>query len=61
MADAYSILAQFYVSDRFRVGYAYDHSLNDLSSYEDGSHEISLSFSIPSRKRAEKVLSPRYF
>lgn len=61
MADAYSIMAQFYVSDRFRVGYAYDHSLNDLSSYEDGSHEISLSFSIPSRKRAEKVLSPRYF
>lgn len=61
MADAYSIMAQFYVNERFRIGYAYDRTLSELSNFENGSHEISVSLSIPSNKLGEKILSPRYF
>ncbi|MND37081.1 hypothetical protein D3C80_277530 [compost metagenome] len=61
MADAYSVMAQFYVNDRFRIGYAYDRTLSELSNYENGSHEVSVSLSLPSHKLGERILSPRYF
>jgi type IX secretion system PorP/SprF family membrane protein len=36
-------MAEFFVNETFRIGYAYDYSLNKLGSYGYGSHEISLS------------------
>lgn len=57
--DAISGIVEIYLSDRFRLGYSYDYTISKLSNYQQGSHEISVSLTIP-RKR-ERVLSPRYF
>jgi len=36
-------MAEFFVNENFRVGYAFDYSLNKLGTYGYGSHEISIS------------------
>jgi type IX secretion system PorP/SprF family membrane protein len=57
--DAIAVIAQYYVSERFRVGYSYDVNMNKLANYSNGTHEVSLGISFSRRK--ERVLSPRYF
>ncbi|MES2457961.1 MAG: type IX secretion system membrane protein PorP/SprF [Bacteroidota bacterium] len=57
--DAAAAMAQFYINDHFRIGYAFDFSLNSLGNYQSGTHELSLSLSLPGRK--SRMLSPRYF
>jgi type IX secretion system PorP/SprF family membrane protein len=47
------------IAPQVRIGYCYDHSLTNLSSYGSGSHEIMLRYEFG--YQAEKVLSPRYF
>lgn len=60
-ADAFSFLAEFFANDNIRIGYAYDYMYNGLSSYQRGTHEISIGYSFNSRKARMRVLSPRYF
>ncbi len=36
-------MAEFFVNENFRVGYAFDYSLNKLGTYGYGSHELSIS------------------
>lgn len=50
---------QLYVTERFRVGYSYDHMLNSLSDVEKGTHEITLGYTFP--LRSKRLLSPRFF
>jgi type IX secretion system PorP/SprF family membrane protein len=57
--DAIAAIFQFYINDHFRIGYAYDFTLSKLASYQNGTHEISLSISFPGKK--QRVISPRYF
>ncbi|RPE08843.1 type IX secretion system membrane protein PorP/SprF [Chitinophaga lutea] len=57
--NAASIMAEFYASERLRVGYAYDLNVNKLAGYQGGSHEISLGFLFPSKKYS--TANPRYF
>ena len=57
--DAIAGIVQYYVSDRFRIGYSYDVNMNKLASYSNGTHELSLGISFSRRK--ERILSPRYF
>ena len=57
--DAAAAIVQFYVNENFRVGYAYDFTTSKLASYQNGTHEISVSITFPSRQ--ERVVSPRYF
>ncbi|WP_207532867.1 PorP/SprF family type IX secretion system membrane protein [Desertivirga arenae] len=52
-------MVEFQVSPQIRVGYAYDHSLTDLQSYNSGSHEIMLRFELGLERN--RVISPRYF
>ncbi|MDQ8052306.1 MAG: type IX secretion system membrane protein PorP/SprF [Pedobacter sp.] len=42
--SAIGLLMDFLVQKRFRIGYAFDYSLNQLANYEHGSHEISLGY-----------------
>lgn len=56
-ANSISGIAQFYASDRFRIGYSYDYSLNGLG--HAGSHEITLGITLPGK--AQRLLSPRFF
>lgn len=58
-SDAVSGIAQFYVNGNLRIGYSYDYTLNQLSSYQNGSHEISIGLTLPSRQ--PRVYNPRYF
>ena len=36
-------MAEFFINENFRIGYAYDASMNKLGSYGYGSHELSIS------------------
>lgn len=47
------------ISQQIRVGYAYDMSTTNLSSYNRGSHEIMLRYEFGFDK--DKTISPRYF
>lgn len=50
----------FQFANGMRLGYAYDLTLTDLSSYTSGSHEVSLSFDF-GRVDAGRFKTPRYF
>lgn len=58
-SDAISGIVEIYLNDRFRVGYSFDYTTSKLASYQQGSHEVSLSISLPGKR--ERILSPRYF
>lgn len=49
----------FNVNQNFRIGYAYDYTLNAIQNYSAGSHEIMISYDLRSRSKGFK--SPRYF
>lgn len=57
--DAASAIVEFYATERFRIGYAYDLTISKLAAYQGGSHEISVGITFPAKK--QRVLSPRYF
>ena len=57
--NAASAIIEYYISDRYRIGYAYDLNINQLADAQGGSHEISIGILFPSRKFS--VYSPRYF
>ena len=57
--DAILGIVEFQVSNKLRVGYAYDYSLTDIRSVNSGSHEIMLGYDFS--KNILKVKNPRYF
>ncbi|MCW3467173.1 PorP/SprF family type IX secretion system membrane protein [Chitinophaga nivalis] len=57
--DAVSAIVELYATEKFRIGYAYDITISKLASSQSGSHEISLGFLFPNKKR--RITSPRYF
>lgn len=57
--NAISGIVQFYATNNFRIGYSYDYMLNNLSSVENGTHELTLGYTFP--KRGNRLLSPRFF
>jgi hypothetical protein len=57
--NAVALIMEYFVTSGVRVGYAYDHNLNTLSSYKHQSHELSIGFYLKSRK--EIVYNPRWF
>ncbi len=52
-------LLEYNIGTNFRVGYAYDFTTSELNDYNNGSHEIMLSFKFA--KDPIKTKSPRYF
>ena len=58
-ADSFGAIADFQVSDQFRIGYAYDYPKGDIRPYTSGSHEIILIYELKFIK--SKLKSPRYF
>lgn len=57
--DAVGALAQYWITNQFRVGYAYGYTTSELTNYNSGSHEILLGYDFVFKKA--KVKSPRYF
>lgn len=58
MRNAYTVMLEYYITDRFRAGYAYTHSVNAMKSYPG--HEIALGYYFPN-KISTKMKTPRYF
>lgn len=52
-------LFELQISPQIRIGYAYDHSITPLKSYNSGGHEIMLRYEFGYDRN--KILSPRYF
>lgn len=52
-------VAQFYVSNKLRIGYSYDYLLNNLAQTQNGTHEITLGITFP--RSFSRLLSPRFF
>jgi len=57
--NSVSAIAQLYVTRRLRVGYSYDYILSQLSSVQNGSHEVTLGITFGRKDR--RLLSPRFF
>ncbi|BFG69140.1 type IX secretion system membrane protein PorP/SprF [Sediminibacterium sp. KACHI17] len=57
--DAFSLIAEIFLTDKLRVGYSYDQMLNGLNNYQNGSHELSIG--IRFTKPQGRTISPRYF
>jgi type IX secretion system PorP/SprF family membrane protein len=58
--EAVSFLFQLRLTDRIKMGYAYDAFTNDVNKENNGSHEISLVFNI-NKKTNNKRKSPFYW
>jgi len=58
-ADAASFLVEYFISDRLRIGYSFDYSTNRLKDVNDGTHEISIGYSL--QPRHANAVCPRFF
>jgi len=52
-------IAQFYVNERFRIGYSYDFATSKLSGYQSGTHEITVGIAFGKAPKAS--ICPRVF
>ncbi len=59
LEDSWSAMVNFSVTEKLRIGYAYDHTISELSQFSRGSHEFLLLYSIPLSPRG--IVSPRFF
>jgi type IX secretion system PorP/SprF family membrane protein len=57
--DAFGAIAQWIFNKSLRLGYAYDFTTTDLRNYQNGVHEIMVSYEFNFAKRI--IISPRYF
>jgi type IX secretion system PorP/SprF family membrane protein len=57
--DAMVFMAEFQLTQVFRIGYAYDLTTSQLSGYQNGSHEFMLGLDLDVKR--SKMISPRYF
>ncbi|NTE05767.1 type IX secretion system membrane protein PorP/SprF [Agrobacterium tumefaciens] len=58
-SNSLSAIVQFYANDRLRIGYSYDYIVSGLSTVQNGTHEITLGLTFPSK--TNRILSPRFF
>jgi hypothetical protein len=57
--DALGGMIKFDITRQLRLGYSYDYTLSELKPFNQGTHEVYISFDFMHRNR--KTLSPRYF
>lgn len=57
--DSFGFIAQWIFDKKLRVGYAVDFSTTNLQNYNNGTHEVMVSYELKFKK--ERVVSPRYF
>lgn len=59
LGDSFGGLFQLQITNQIKIGYSYDLPINQLGAYNNGTHEIMISFDFVSK--GGKVRSPRYF
>jgi type IX secretion system PorP/SprF family membrane protein len=57
--DAFGVIAQWIINKNIRLGYAYDFTITDLGNFQNGIHEVMLSYEFIRSKR--RFISPRTF
>lgn len=57
--DSFGVIAQWIFDKKLRIGYAFDMSTTNMQNYNNGSHEVMVSYEL--RFLKEEVVSPRYF
>lgn len=57
--DSYGFLAQWIISNKLRFGYSVDFATSKLSGYQNGTHEVMVSYEIS--KATEKMTAIRLF
>ncbi len=57
--DSFGAMAGFMLSNSLNIGYSYDLNTSQLQHYNQGSHEIFISYDLIWGNK--KILSPRYF
>ncbi|WP_439183197.1 PorP/SprF family type IX secretion system membrane protein [Carboxylicivirga taeanensis] len=60
VGDAVALIGNIKLSRQLMVGYSYDFTVSELNNYNNGSHEIILSYDFDGFLK-NKVKSPRYF
>ena len=58
--DALVTMFDIQVSNKFRLGYAYDYTISNLKPFSKGTHELMLRYEFTSKKN-QRILSPRYY
>lgn len=61
MQNSYGLLFQIFVSNRVKLGYAYDLTSFHPSQFNAGTHEFMFSYDFPFKKRRYCRFTPRYF
>lgn len=59
-SNAMVFMVEFFARQNFRIGYAFDYSLNQIGNYGYGSHELSVSFLLKKNKNNHSS-HPSYF
>lgn len=57
--DSFGAFVQYQITPQFKAGLAYDQTITELASYNNGSYEILLSYDFVFKKQG--IRSPRYF
>ena len=57
--ESVGVNAVFYINNYFKVGYAFDYGITEISKYNNGSHELMLGFDL--NKKNSKFQSSRCF
>lgn len=57
--DSFGFIAQWIIDKKLRIGYAYDYTITPLQDFNNGTHEIMVSYEL--RFLKEMFASPRYF
>ncbi len=60
-SDHLSFILEWFIQDKYRLGYSYDVMLNGLSGYQNGSHEISVGIFLKDPSNYKRLNGPRLF
>lgn len=59
LEDSWAGTFNFLLTDKLRLGYAYDHTISELNQFSRGSHEFMILYRLPLSLR--NIKSPRFF
>ena len=59
LGDSFGGLFQYQITDQLKIGYSYDLNTSNLGAFNNGTHEIMVSYDFSIRRK--KVRTPRYF
>lgn len=57
--ESIDFVLQFLLSERFKIGVAYDYTLSDIRTYQSGTYELMLEYCLISKQRG--TTNPRFF